>query len=44
MVVFSPKTKRSKFEFCKFTVIAVLDTAILLKKNTRNYRIKPDND
>ena len=32
MVVFPPKTKRSKFEFCKFTVIAVLDTAILLKK------------
>ena len=32
MVVFPPKTKRSKLEFCKFTVIAVLDTAILPKK------------
>ena len=32
MVVFPPKTKRSKYEFYKFTVIAVLDTAKKKKK------------
>ena len=37
-------SSRFNFEFCKFTVIAELDTAILVKKTARDYRVKTDND